>query len=175
MSGWRRGLRLTAAMALVVGFYFAVPITLEAETAVIVRLVLAAVLLASLTAMVGWQVRRHFSHPDQHIDGLLLALVVGVLGFALAFYVIAERQPGQFYGLETRVDSLYFTMTTLLTIGYGDVHAAGQLARVLVMIQMIFDVAVIATAGGVLTRTMRESAASRARRAEARRAHRKPP
>ena len=166
---------MTAAMVLVVGFYFAVPVSLQAETAVIVRLVVAVVLLVSLTALVAWQVRRHLSHPEQHIDGLVLALMVGVLAFALAFYVTAQRQPDQISGLDTRVDALYFTMTTLLTIGYGDVHAVGQLARILVMIQIVFDVGVIATAGGVLTRTKRESAASRAEhRAQGRRTHRKP-
>ena len=37
-------------------------------------------------------------------------------------------------------------MTTLLTIGFGDIHAAGQAARALVLVQMVFNVVIIATA-----------------------------
>ncbi len=42
-------------------------------------------------------------------------------------------------------------MTTLLTIGYGDIHAAGQAARALVLVQMVFNVAILATASTTLT------------------------
>ena len=153
--------RMTAAFALVVGFYFAVPVHVEAGRSEALRLLLAIALLLALTLVVVWQVRVQLVNPDRHIDGLLLALVVGVLGFALGFYVLEQRHPGEVADLQTRVDSLYFTMSTLLTVGYGDVHAAGQGARVLVLIQMVYDVVVIAGAAGLITRRMRRAASVR--------------
>jgi voltage-gated potassium channel len=179
MSGWRRLVGLTTAFALVVGLYFAVPVSGEAQRGQATRLVLCLLLLLCLTAVVVWQVRVQLAHPERHIDGLLLALVVGVLGFSLAFYVLEQRDPGQIAELKTRVDALYFTMSTLLTVGYGDVHAVGQTARVLVLIQMVYNAVVIASAAGLITRRMRESAETRVERREeqreARRSqHRKP-
>ena len=39
--------------------------------------------------------------------------------------------------------SLYFTLTTLATVGFGDIAAKTSGARVAVMVQMVFDVAVL--------------------------------
>jgi voltage-gated potassium channel len=39
----------------------------------------------------------------------------------------------------TRTDSLYFTVTTFSTVGYGDITATSQAARLLVTVQMILD------------------------------------
>jgi voltage-gated potassium channel len=52
--------------------------------------------------------------------------------------------------LHTRTDALYFTLSTLTTIGFGDVHAVGQVARVLVIVQMIFDVVFVAAVAATL-------------------------
>ena len=39
----------------------------------------------------------------------------------------------------TRTDSLYFTVTTFSTVGYGDITAASQTARLVVTVQIILD------------------------------------
>lgn len=43
--------------------------------------------------------------------------------FSLGYYLLAVQQPEQFSGLSTRLDALYFSMTTMSTVGYGDIHA----------------------------------------------------
>ena len=63
--------------------------------------------------------------------------------FALTYYIIQTTDPTQFVDLATRTDAHYYTVITLGTVGYGDVHAAGQLARVISMIQVAFDLVVI--------------------------------
>jgi hypothetical protein len=77
-----------------------------------------------------------------------------VVFFALADFTIAVSYPGQFVGLETKTDGLYFALATLTTVGYGDVHAAGQLARSLLIVQLVFNVAIIATGASVLSRVV---------------------
>ena len=57
--------------------------------------------------------------------------------------------------LETRTDSLYFTLQVLSTVGLGDVHAVGQTARALVTLQMAFDLVFIAAAGSVIASSVR--------------------
>jgi hypothetical protein len=64
--------------------------------------------------------------------------------FALGYYVLALSTPGQVDGLETRTDALYFTLSTVATVGYGDVHAVGQLARGLVIVQIVFNAVFVA-------------------------------
>jgi voltage-gated potassium channel len=189
MTGWRRWLRMTATLVVVLVLYFTVPVSsFEIEASYVVRLLVGLAALALLAVAVLSEVRHQMVDADRRVDGLVLALMVSVLGFALGFYVMAERTPAQLPGLDTRVDALYFTMTTLLTIGYGDIHAAGQAARVLVLVQMVFNVVIIATAVSTVTSRIRTRAEVRAeahraavpdgslpqRHRQARRTHRNP-
>ena len=43
----------------------------------------------------------------------------------------------------TRTDSLYFTVTVFATVGFGDITATSEAARVLVTVQMILDLIVL--------------------------------
>ena len=160
MTGWKRVVRLGTAIALAVAVYFVVPVQASDE-GLLVRAIVSLLALGLLTAGVIWQILVHLEDPDRRVDGLLFALVVAVLAFALAFYRLEIAYPDQIVGLHTRVDALYFTMTTLLTVGFGDVHAAGQGARVLVMVAMVFNVAVIATAVTTISSRVRQRAEQR--------------
>ena len=60
--------------------------------------------------------------------GLIVLLSCAVLFFAYADVTLAAI-PGQFADLHTKIDAVYFCVSTLATVGFGDVHAAGQLAR----------------------------------------------
>lgn len=166
MEGWKRWARLAIVLALVLVLYFAIPVTFEVETSDVMQLVVSVTALTLLAVMVLLEVRHQLVDDDRRIDGLVIALMIAVLGFALGFYILAQRNPDQIVDLHTRVDALYFTMATLLTIGYGDVHAAGQAARTLVLIQMVFNVVIVATAASTITTRIRTQAE---KRAEARR------
>lgn len=174
MTGWRRGLRLALLLVVVLVLYFVVPVSTEVRGAEWLRIVVSLLAFGLMTALVLHQVQLQIADPDRRIDGLLVALLVGVTGFAYAFYVIELHHPEQFAGLETRIDALYFTMTTLLTVGFGDVHAVGQSARALVLVQMVFNVVVIATAATTLSNQVRLRAVARAEERQARRTQRKP-
>jgi hypothetical protein len=56
---------------------------------------------------------------------------------------------------------LYFTTTTLTTVGTGDVHAAGQVARALVLVQMVFNGLFVASTVTLLASRLRSAAAQR--------------
>jgi hypothetical protein len=74
-----------------------------------------------------------------------IIIVVAMLVFAFsAVYLAIDRNGGQFVGLDTKVDAVYFTVTTLATVGYGDIHAAGDVARITVTAQMVLDLSLIA-------------------------------
>jgi voltage-gated potassium channel len=162
MTGWRRWLRLAALLGLVVVLYFTVPVTLERRADEVVQLVVSLAVLAILSVAVVWEVRLQIVDADRRIDGLVLALTISVLAFALGFYVMDQRSPGQLVGIDTRLDALYFTVTTLLTVGFGDIHAEGQAARALVLVQMLFNIVIITTAASTLATRVRTRAESRA-------------
>jgi voltage-gated potassium channel len=148
----RGSARLGTQIALVVAVYYLVPFG-EPVTAsgLWARLAGTAAVLAVL-ALVSWRLGRHLRHEMRgpaeavRVDVLVLAVVAGLVVFAAADLVVARLGPGQFVGLETKTDALYFALTTVTTVGYGDVHATGQLARSLVIVQMLFDAVVLAAA-----------------------------
>ena len=53
---------------------------------------------------------------------------------------------GQFRGLETKIDAVYFTVVTIGTVGYGDITPIGQGARVAVTLQILFTLTVVGAA-----------------------------
>ena len=158
MEGWRRWLRLAVGLVLLVTIYFSVPFTNHPDRTDAARLAISVLLIALLAGGVIWQVRLQLVDSTRHVDGLVFALALAIIAFAVGFYTIEEQAPAQIDGLETKLDALYFTLTTLMTIGYGDVHAVGQFARGVVVVQIVFNVLVIATAVGTLNNRVRERA-----------------
>lgn len=153
----RTGLTCIALMV----FYFAVPIEAVAEdkASFAGRIAVSAVALLGLVYGIQRQLLRQMSKPDAPLGGLVVAVVAGALFFALLDYGIAVHSPGQFSGLSSRIDALYFALATLFTVGFGDITAAGQFARVVLCIQMLFNVIVIASVASYIVR----EAGSRAR------------
>jgi voltage-gated potassium channel Kch len=142
--------------ALLIGGYYLAPIEPGVSgTRAVVRAAATVALGLLVTWLILRQVRHQLANPqDAPLGGLITALVGGVVFFALADYLIAVSDPGQFVSLSTKTDALYFALATLTTVGYGDVYAAGQLARGLVVVQLVFNLAVIATAASVLTQQL---------------------
>ncbi|MFI6228379.1 potassium channel family protein [Micromonospora echinospora] len=147
------------ASALLLVAYFVAPVEPDVNS---VRLALralgTAVLVLVVAGLVTGQVRRQLGDDGEStaLWHLAVGLVAGVLAFALADYVIAISDPTQFVSLRTRIDALYFSLATLTTIGYGDVHAQGQVARAVVGGQMVFSIGVVATGVSILFRRLTE-------------------
>src|SRR5688500_5342490 len=111
--------RLFFGTVALVALYFAVPV--DVDRSMVVRVVFSIVCLALATFAIGLAVGRQVRNEGRQLYGLALPLVGAALAFALTDYIIAYVSPGQFVGLQTRLDGLYFALTTLATVGYGDV------------------------------------------------------
>jgi len=157
-----RGLRVVGTLLVVLTLYFVVPVREDPAGGMVLRASVTALLLAGLAAVVVVEVGHAVVDHEATVDGLITALALVWVVFALAFYVLHLQRPHEIVGLETRVDALYFVVSTMLTVGYGDIHATGQVARGLVLVQMVFDVAFVATSGAVLSARVRSRAERRA-------------
>jgi voltage-gated potassium channel len=153
-----RWLRLTSVLVLILALYFVVPVDTNPHAENAVRVVLSVLVLGGLAVGMVRQLRLHLDDASRKLDGLVVGIVLVVVVFAWVFYVLDKQSPGELAGMSTRLDSLYFAMTTMTTIGTGDVHAAGQTARALVLVQMVFNVLFVATAATLLTTRIRSAA-----------------
>jgi len=116
--------------------------------------VLAALIVLAIRKLLG-------ATEGARVRGLVLLLVLTVLFFSWCDASVAEL-PGQFVGLHNKTDALYFNVSTLATVGFGDVHAQGQLARAAVTLQIVFNLVFLGAAAGVISGFMRNRARNRA-------------
>ena len=103
--------------------------------------------LAILVVVILLQVRTITSsrYPGlQAVEALAVTAPLFLLLFASAYLVLAQADPANFSPPQlNRTDTLYFTLTVFSTVGFGDITAISQTARVVVMIQMVLDLAVL--------------------------------
>jgi hypothetical protein len=161
-----RARRAVFGLAGVLVIYYAVPVG-ELPTG---SGVLFSVLgLLGGVVLLAWAIVRQLqrlvhSRPGDasvRIDSLVFLIIIVVPMFAAGYYALERGDGSQFESLTTKTDSLYFTLSTLATVGFGDVHATGQLARALVTLQITFDLIFVAALASVVTGYVRERAASR--------------
>lgn len=117
-----------------------------------------AIALVLVGVLLGVQVRQisNAEHPRlRAIEALSLSVPLFILIFAAVYYAIARGSPGSFSEELSRTDSLYFTVTTFATVGFGDIVAVSQTARVLVMIQMFVDLILVGIIAHVIVGAVR--------------------
>jgi voltage-gated potassium channel len=137
-------LRNLALLGATLVVYFAAPTgALPQDLSAVVSVAGLVAGLVALAVLITGQVRRYLNAPagdtGVRLQTLLALLYLSVLVFAAGYAALAQATDDQFVDMETKVDSLYFTITTLATVGFGDVHATGQLARLLVTAHIIFN------------------------------------
>jgi voltage-gated potassium channel len=159
---WRRAFHSLGVIVAVLAVYYAVPVGEEwsanAEAFAVAVLVVGMALLAW---QIVRQVRRQITAGDDtgvRVQSLLTLVYLLIVVFALGYFMLAEADAEQFRELETKTDALYFTMATLGTVGYGDVHASGQLARGLVALQIAFNLVFLGLLASVITAQLRQRA-----------------
>ena len=137
-------LRALATTVMVIAVYYLLPLNNLAGVSLGVAL---AVGLLVLTAVVAYQVRaiiRHRHSAVRAVEALAITVPVFLLLFAAAYFMMEQANPGNFnVDSLTRTDSLYFTVTVFATVGFGDITATSQVARVAVVAQMILDLVVL--------------------------------
>ncbi len=151
-------LRNAAAAGFALILYYSVPMGVFFELDAWPGRVLGVVGFLCGVAGLGWLVWRRIEYflkapagAGGRVDGVLLVVCVVCVVFSLFYYRLQQLHPDQFEGLSTRTDALYYTLVTLGTVGFGDVHAVGQVARVVTMVQIVFDLVVIGTLISIVT------------------------
>jgi voltage-gated potassium channel len=113
-------------------------------------------LLAGLLIFVGatvWQVRSITGsrYPGlKAAEALSLVFPLYLVVFASTYYVLERASAVNFSETLTRTDALYFTVTVFSTVGFGDIVARSEVARIVVMVQMLGDLALLGAGARVL-------------------------
>jgi len=129
-------------------------------------LTLLIITLIGLILLIVWQVRAIVESSNPRLraaESLFSTLPLLLLSFAAAYYLMARNAPHDFSQALTRTDSIYFTVTTFATVGFGDITAVADPARVLVTFQMLIDLGVLGLGLRIFLRAVERSEERQAR------------
>ena len=101
-------------------------------------------------AIIVWQIRRIVGsdHPiSRAVEALALSVPLYVLLFATTYFLMARANQASFGGPLSRTDAMYFSSTIFTTVGFGDITAKTEAARLVVTVQMWLDLRVLGSGG----------------------------
>jgi voltage-gated potassium channel len=133
--------------------YFCAPLD-RPWTPATVLILAAGLVLAAVT--VGWQTWAIARSPYPRLRAvavLVSSFPTLILLFSVAYVLLAHDRSGAFSEPLNRVGSVYFAMTVFTTVGFGDIVARSQVARIIVIAQMLVDLTYV----GLLARSIIEA------------------
>ncbi len=136
-------LRAAASVTAFVTIYYVLPLNTSVAWVAITAL---AVGLVVLVALVVFQVRWILTSPFpglRALEALTTSIPLFLVLFAGSYVVMAHVSHASFGQYLTHTDALYFTVTVFTTVGFGDITAKSEAARILVTFQMIMDLVII--------------------------------
>ena len=147
-----RGLVVTTVLVVL---YYLMPLDQPWDTGTAVRLVIGLLVFAGITV---WQVK---AVAGSRYPGLRAAEALGLiiplylLLFASTYFLMERASAANFTQSLSRTDALYFSVTVFTTVGFGDIAAKSETARVVLIVQMLADLALLGAGARVLLGAVR--------------------
>jgi voltage-gated potassium channel len=142
-----RGLVVTTVLVVL---YYLLPLDRPLDASTAVRLLIGLLIFVGATV---WQVK---AIAGSRYPGLRAAEALGfiiplyLLLFASTYFLMERGSAANFTQPLTRTDALYFSVTVFTTVGFGDIAAKSETARVVLIVQMLADLALLGAGARVL-------------------------
>ncbi|HUK71282.1 MAG TPA: potassium channel family protein [Streptosporangiaceae bacterium] len=152
---FRAVLRGVLTTTVLVILYYVLPLDRPWDSDTAVRVLIGLLIFAGITV---WQVRTIAGarYPGlRAFEALGLILPLYLLVFASTYFVMERASAANFTQPLTRTDALYFSVTVFSTVGFGDITPKSEAARVVLIIQMLGDLALLGAGARVLLGAVR--------------------
>jgi voltage-gated potassium channel len=137
-------LRALLTTTVLVALYYLLPIDDDWHLSSALRMVLG---LALFVAVLIWQIRKVLTSKQpgiRAIEALAVTVPLFLLVFASTYFLMSVHGSGSFSQDHlTRTDTLYLAVTIFSTVGFGDISAISQSARLVVTFQMLLDLVIL--------------------------------
>jgi hypothetical protein len=144
--------------------YWLLPIQDRVSAGWAIRLVAGLVLTGGAVAWQVWSISKSTRPILRAVRGIVVSLALFIVAFASTYLGISHQQPSSFNDPLSKLDSLYFTVTVLATVGFGDIVPKSDVARSITTGQMLLDLVFLATAGRLLVTTATRSRSARSQK-----------
>jgi Ca2+/Na+ antiporter len=136
-----------------VGVYWVFPIQDSVDWRWAVRLVIGVALTFALMGREFWAVQRSSRPVVRAVRALTATLAVFVVTFSLTYLAVSHSDVKSFSQPLNKIGAAYFTVSTMATVGFGDITPVSDGARLLVIVQILLDLVVLAVGARLLVRT----------------------
>jgi hypothetical protein len=144
------------AAALVVA-YVLLPVHSTALFPSWVSVILTMLTLAGVALYEYWVVTRSEFPLLREMQAITFVVSIAVVGYAAIYASVASYDAAAFSEPLDRVGALYLSVATASTVGFGDIHARSDAARIVVMLQIVTTVGLV----GVAVKMIRRAASAR--------------
>jgi voltage-gated potassium channel len=143
-------LRTVLIAAVLVVLYYVLPLDRPWDSDTAVRLLIGLLVVAGVMVW-GVRIIAGARYPGVRAAGALaLVLPLFLLLFASTYFEMERNSAASFTQPLTRTDALYFTVTVFTTVGFGDITARSEAARVVLIVQMLADLVLLGAGVRVL-------------------------
>jgi hypothetical protein len=147
--------RILVVVGVLLAVYLSAPIDERPVGMVAVRLFVG---LAVVVVVLVWQIRAvtRSQYPTQRaVEAVATCIPLLILVFASAYVAVGDNVSDSFTEDLSRLDAVYFTVTVLATVGFGDISPRSEVARGLVTAQMLVDLVLVGLVAKVLVDAVR--------------------
>jgi voltage-gated potassium channel len=128
---------------LLFALYAALPVADRTGLGTLAELLVGLIVFA---ALLGWQVLKIMGaeHPElRAAEALAIAIPVVLIVFAFTYLSLSKVQPGSFSEPLNHVRAIYFVITVISTVGFGDITPKTDPAMILVSFQIVLDLVLL--------------------------------
>ena len=156
-------LRPVAIVAAVLLLYALTPVNAGPAAVAAVLSSLASIgLLVWIVVRQTRRIARHAEPAVAAVEALALLGTLFVLSFSMTYVALSASDPASFSQPVDKVAAIYFSMTIMSTVGFGDIVAVTDVARMTVVVQMIANLVLLALVVRIITEVTRWARAQRA-------------
>jgi voltage-gated potassium channel len=139
----RSAMRIAGSTVVLMLVYALTPVAGRSGARALLELTVGLLVFAGLLA---WHLRRivRSDHPElRAAEALAVAVPILIIVFAFTYLSLSRANPANFSQPLDRIGAMYFTVTVVSTVGFGDIVAKTDAARVLVTIQILLDLVLV--------------------------------
>jgi hypothetical protein len=139
----RSAIRILGSTVVLVLLYALLPAASGSSAKTLIELTIG---LAVFLGVLAWQVLSILDaeHPEvRAVETLALAVPLLIILFAFTYLSLAHAHASNFSEPLDHVGAVYFTVTVISTVGFGDIVAKTDVARIIVIVQILLDLGLL--------------------------------